>query len=409
MIEPVRNSITPPVWGSLTDRLAHETASRPARLEQLSQKVDTLFSGAALTQLRADIKASFDTVQHGKYHHEGIFMDSHLSLILKSLDDARRGEISQAIPPSVREVLQATVRANYNEFVKYAFLHDLEKPGCMTVAFLGGSKRELQREEALSLVSPEGVKDCAKARREIEEKRIEKVSYFHSSTDRTHGRVAAERLAAMQEPLGVSESLLKAIELHEVAYLFDSPRAATFRRHFGALSADAQAWVMTASYIDLMGSLDSRGQPDLSPFLTLTLAMQNSEKISFLESERGEGGRLHSGVDTSKVGTHISQLLKGATPIEGTCEELLTRVVTLCKIRSYERCALTSALDTLVVSGLLEKGAADSRLLSAEGGATVVLHPDSLSNLRRSLAPDANKALSEALDRALEASSGGKS
>lgn len=372
-------------WKPLNERLAQETATRVARISSLSSTVDELFPGDSLAQLRADIKDSFNTPQLGKYHNEGVFMDTHLDLIVNTINDIRKGNFNASVPAEIKEILSAVSRAHHEDLLRYTLLHDLEKPSCLTVTFDDGTQRELQKQEALNLVPEDMRSNCTAAMNALKALSIAKISYFHPSEQKQHGEAAVNKLRPNMEKLGISETILKAIELHEVAYQFDSPKAANFRKHFAKLSADEQAWALTACYIDLQSSLTEDGKPDISPFLTLVKAMQSSQIVSFLESQRKDGGQLVDGIDPAKFDKFISKMLNDANPIELSAESALETCRNACRYPRYNGIQLRTGLDGLVQAGTINRETATLILSAASGDDLLIFDQNRLSEVRSKL------------------------
>jgi len=90
----------------LNRRAEIERDSRHERVTRLRVMVDGLFPGEENLRLREKINASFDVPQYGDYHNEGIFMDTHLALILDNLQALRQGEVPDNISEDVGNLLK---------------------------------------------------------------------------------------------------------------------------------------------------------------------------------------------------------------------------------------------------------------------------------------------------------------
>lgn len=91
-------------WSDIPEvRYAEEAASREARLERLRGQIERLFPLESTPEtVRSAIEDSLDVPQWGKYHNEGIYMDTHLDRILEVIDEMRAGEFPEEIPEYMR-------------------------------------------------------------------------------------------------------------------------------------------------------------------------------------------------------------------------------------------------------------------------------------------------------------------
>lgn len=398
---PVSGEMTLPLApfrDARSERLAAETASRSERLRVLSEIVDKVFPAPEVSDIRAEIKETFSLPQFGKYHNEGVFMDSHLALILKTIEELRSGIIDPLVPEDVGEILRVTARSFHSELQRYTFLHDLEKPSCTTIVFKSGEKREVSTREAYAIVPVEDRADCQRAYAAIEEQEIEKISYHHEKGERVHGPVAAARLGPRQAELGLSEVFMRAIALHEIAYQFTSGRADTFRRYFSALSADEQACVLTASYIDLKGSLQPDGQSDLSPFIHLLRAMKNHQTIAYIETQKNLGA-LGGDIDQGKYQKYLAQLLKRDDVIADSLDEACRKAFQECRVSRYNRPLAVNKLSALVGDSISQKQCEGIIECFVGDGDIAILDSTRFSALRSTLGK-ANAAINKALQEA---------
>ena len=231
-------------------------------------------------ELSEKIKASLETPQLGEHHNEGSKMDSHLSLILKTLESIRDGQLHESLQDvDTQEVIKsiATIPDKENPeklivnpmLVEYTFLHDIAKPDCLTLKMEGEKKGIEVTWEQWQEIEKTG------SPYQLEGKAITSISYFHPSEGSTgqHGNKGAEMLKTN----GVSPEIITAISKHEVAYQFAKINAATYEEHFvrPGFSDDQQKFILAASYIDTMASLGPDGKVDLGNFANLIKSRNN--------------------------------------------------------------------------------------------------------------------------------------
>ena len=233
-------------------------------------------------ELAGKIKRSLETPQLGEHHNEGSRMDSHLSLILATLESIKDGQFHESLKGLDITKVMESIALKQDEkslekliinpdLVDYTFLHDVAKPDCLTLK-IEGDKKGLE-------ITWEKWKEIEKSGTpyQFEGKPIVSISYFHASEGSTgqHGNKAAEMVKGSET--GISPGIVVAISKHEVAYQFAKINAATFEEHFVKLgfSEDQQKFILVASYIDTMASLGSDGKPDLSNFANLVKSRNN--------------------------------------------------------------------------------------------------------------------------------------
>ncbi len=129
------------------ERFEQERNTQEARRNQLNTLAQELFpENTALCEL---ISVSYDTPQYGPHHREGMYMDTHLELIVKRVDEIFEGEIDPSLHPDLIKILkhltgqtrkegedpltEEEIDARKNRLKRYALLHDLAKKDCMTL------------------------------------------------------------------------------------------------------------------------------------------------------------------------------------------------------------------------------------------------------------------------------------
>lgn len=253
---------------------------RRERVERLMRRVEELFPGEALRELREDIRRSLDVPQRGEYHNEGMFMDSHLDLILQQVENIAADRFPDQIPESVREAMRRTLARDRASVERYVFLHDISKADCLSIT-IAGEKQPVTWQEWQAML--QGDADGQRAlsgdeealQRFCEKQGISGVSYMQEREDGTvqHGAEGSEKL---REQGIADDAMLTAIDSHEVAYQFSRVNAATYDRYFGEMVLEAKDFALTASFVDTMASLRPDGTSDLSNFLALTASREKA-------------------------------------------------------------------------------------------------------------------------------------
>ncbi len=350
----------PPVPDSEFDaRAEQERDSRPERIARLKATVDRLFPGEKNEKIRSKIEASFQVPQWGEYHNEGLFMDTHLDLILNNLEQLRQGEMPASLPEETRVALTATASGNAEVLEKYVFLHDISKMDTLLVKKKGPDGKSVQQkvswDEWQASVPPDAQGDPVAMRAWLKQNGIEGISYYHPSEQGVEGKQHGQEGADEVRELGleIDPAVLVAIENHEVAYQFSKPKAETYRKYFGKMTDGERNMALTASYIDTAASLGKNGEPDLSNFQALVESKRGDELIGAVE------GQLPSteGLDPKKVAKLLADLKKAEMPIpEKTPEQLLARFKKECKFTVYNPSVLDESLTEIIKNGQIDDG-----------------------------------------------------
>ncbi len=268
---------------------SHE--KRSDRLERLKIKVGELFPGETeeVQALREKIIESFNVPQYGDFHNEGMFMDSHLDLILEQINKLRNKQVPSEIEPDISAAFERTISRGASVIEQYVFLHDISKMDCLTIqkgkekiAVSWDEWKEMLRQNTDGTLVLQGDEDALK--RFCETEGITGISYYHQGkekgTSRKHGDEGVEAI----KKLGyvANADMLEAIERHEVAYQFSQVNASTYEEYFLSLSEEARDFALTASFVDTMASLKSDGKPDLTNFLFLVRSRQKTKALILL-------------------------------------------------------------------------------------------------------------------------------
>lgn len=379
--------------------LEKERDTRPERLARLSGEVDTLFPGEGLAELRTDIKGrSLNVPQFDPHHNEGMFMDTHLERILANIQDIKAGRFPEAVPSDARSWMQEVVTGNERTLAMYTFLHDISKPDSLTVKYADGRSIEPSWDEWVAML-PEGVNgDPVKLDAFCREQGIIGISYFQKEKEKQHGHMGAERLAALREAIGIPQTVLTAINHHEVAYQFQSVAIKTYEKYFGGLSEEEIKWVVTASYIDTMGSLNEQGQPDLSNFRAMVDTAHNYRVIQQVKDALQPKGQILEGLDPKKVAKVIQSLINEKSRFSEDSDSMKEHLKKECRFSVYDPNKLEASLSALVLTGLIDDGTKVS-ILALIDPSTGRLDEAGFGPIRGKLGK-ANRLVTEALSAA---------
>ena len=266
---------------SREQQFAQERESRPERLHQLRRLAEELF-GESPT-LVEHITQSFDVPQYGVYHHEGMYMDTHLALMLSVLERMTKEGMDPALPPELQSILSQTIGEGLSlqerdtrkkELQKYVLLHDIAKKDCLTVRDSVSGDFEPTWDEWLAML-PEHL------RREpnpvaldafFQSKGWTSVSYYQQNKRRFHG---AEGAKVIREHGKETDLLVAAVEQHEVSFAFEHISAEFFAETLGGYTEEEQNWIMVASYLDLVSALQEDGKVDAAPILNMLASREN--------------------------------------------------------------------------------------------------------------------------------------
>jgi hypothetical protein len=235
-------------------------------------------------QLEAAFRRSLESPQIGEYHNEGEKMDSHLALIISTLNDIKSGNFPGEVEPATQAILREAALINdakkgvqkvNPDMIDYTFMHDISKPDSLTVKAVGEKAGIEITWEQWQGIEKQG-KPYKVTKPDGQAAEIASISYYHPSEGEKgqHGNKGAKSL---QETPNISPIILTAIDKHEVAYQFGKINAATYEEHFvtPGYTDEQQKWIVTASYIDTMASLRTDGRPDLKNFTNLVRSRDN--------------------------------------------------------------------------------------------------------------------------------------
>lgn len=349
---------------SVENRAAQETIERPERVKRLKQKIENLFVGENLHDLREAMFESLEVPQCGDHHNEGMYMDTHLDFILDNLGAALEGDVSVEISDDVRKIICDVAKSQPEALERYAFLHDISKKDCLTIKIVS-PENGVVSEQAVTWQEwkdrlPQDLRDNpnpSKLAIFLKESGIISVSYFQKgggdSPSRMHGKIGSDE-ARRYGDVGVSPAVLTAIEYHEVAFQFTVASCKTYEKYFGGMSEEERGLAITASYLDTSSSLGKNGKPDLKNFKALADSKYNYELFVAL-SEHDELVALQSNdqFDKNKFKKILSNLYRSQERCAFTVSEMVGKIKKECLPGNYDLKIFGDKLDLLVVAGII--------------------------------------------------------
>lgn len=263
-----------------------ERVDRPERLRRLTEQVEQLFPGedGKAKKLREAILTSFNVPQFGQYHQEGLFMDTHLDLILENIDDIRNGRFLDTLPQDIRGLLQRVAQQSGETLERYTFLHDIAKKDCLRIRYMDDRIQELSWEQWQAMVPPAAATDPVALRAFCKEQKIKGISYFQNKKgNRQHGPVGTKFLRGFGEAVPVPPAVFTAIDEHEATYNCHTVDARYYGKHLGRLPREERDLALVANYIDTDASLRRSQLPDFGNFLRFVDSKHNFELIEEIE------------------------------------------------------------------------------------------------------------------------------
>ena len=357
---------------SFDERIAQEGEDREVRLVALRRESERLFPGDENRELRKDIERSFSVPQFGEFHNEGMLMDTHLTLMMHTVDDILAGKIHSGVPAAVRDILLTMVSQHEDAVRKYILTHDISKPDSLRL-FTGPKKNKVSEdiswEDWTSRVPREVQNDPVALQRWFLENNVTSVSYYHEGQQ--HGNEGVEkmrRLGALDE---LPSSVPFMISKHEAAHGFTDNgmpmiKAKTYKKVFGEASSEEEAWVIVASYIDTMASLDKQGEPNTKSFLSMVQSVRNFHIAEVVEATVGTDSRIgKSGFQKS-----LARLLESPESAPENVTQFLENFFQENILPLYDKPALAKDLEETVTTmnfspGFQWNAQLTERLLSA--------------------------------------------
>lgn len=345
-------------------RIDQEVSERPERVLRLKQKIESLFVGEELRDLRESIFQSLQVPQCGEYHNEGVYMDTHLDLILDNIKSALEGKVSDQLLEEDQILIVNIVKKHAHELEHYAFLHDIAKKDCLTIKKVSGTNGEIVEQKMTwdewQAELPSELRDNPDPKKLLAYFKIagiKSVSYYQKSdknkAGRMHGKVGADQVREFNYS-GVSESLLTAIELHEVAFLFTEISCKRYEKNFGEMNEEQRDLAVVASYLDAVSSLSDEGKPNLTNFKYLVDSKHNYELILSLRNSADLSMWEDVGLlDNVKVKRFLDHLYESDQRILLSTSEIVEKIKNECTPDSYNPEIFENKLAALVTTGVI--------------------------------------------------------
>jgi hypothetical protein len=233
--------------------------------------------------LKSDILRSLETPQLGPHHNEGKTMDSHIKLIMSTLEAIRNEEFPglESEPELTTALREVAIAVDGNdskhalvrpEIIDYAFLHDISKPECLLLTF----EDEKDKMEITLDMWQANVQANADDTYMYDGKQVKSIGYYHPS-EKEKGRHGEKAVNDKFQGSNVPPDIQCAIGGHELAVNWSTTAAKKYEEKFIAtgLTEKQQLLIFLASYIDTMASLNQFGSPDLSNFKKMVQARKN--------------------------------------------------------------------------------------------------------------------------------------
>jgi hypothetical protein len=310
------------------------------RREKLLSRAEQVFTPEQFEQLRPLIERSFQVPQLGEYHTEGMYMDTHLEIMLDAVDSLAQGKVDSILPKDVQVTLKEVAKEHGDLLTQYVFLHDVAKADSLKLV---KGKKEFDQitwdEWQASL--PDTLKrgdDPELLRTHLKAQGYKQVSYPK------HGPKGESLLEGIE---GLDPLLLHAVKKHEVGFQFKNISAKVYEKHFGDLSQQERNVVFAASFIDTSAAVRPNGRPDLHDFVAMVESRNNAEYIAAIE-EAVEGD---SSLDPAKVQKELSKLNKQNVVLsERTLPAVIQEFRKKTAPDTYNAVYLAKRLDELVVT-----------------------------------------------------------
>ncbi len=318
----------------LRERVETEKAEREDRIERLSSMTELLFPSEEMTELRAAITSTFDVPQWGKYHNEGMYMDTHLERILETIDDIYADRFPDAVSEEMRVIIRQATGGEKEMLQRYALLHDLEKRSTLKIKREDGSDKDITWDEWRELLPDDLADNPDPVALEsfLRTSDITGISYYHE--EQKHGDAGANAIEGMEEA-SVDPLIVTAIRNHEVAFQFQNIQPVTYEEYFGDLSSEERAWVITASYMDQMGSAQSPdpentpSKPNIDALEFLIDSKHNFETVQelrdLINTDKDIQAWKESGLKEKRIEGDVNKILGKKARLE-SADDLLTQI-----------------------------------------------------------------------------------
>jgi hypothetical protein len=356
---------------SREQQLVQERESRPERLRKLQQLAEVLFTESPV--LVEHLTQSFEVPQYGVYHREGMYMDTHLALMISVLERMTKDGIDPALPPELQSILSQTIGEGLSsqerdrrkkELQKYVLLHDISKKDCLTVRDSVSGDFEPTWEEWLAML-PEDLRrepDPVALDAFFQSKGWTSISYYQQNKRRFHG---AEGAKVIREHGKETDLLAAAIEQHEVSFAFEHISAELFAETLGGYTEEEQNWIIVASYLDLLSALQEGGKVDAAPILNMLASRENLRLIHEAQQEvfACYADAFASGYfKRETVQAAVAKHLRARQPLSSV-KDIQKEILEKLGVVQYDLDRASIVLQELEQSGVITK-AQQERLLS---------------------------------------------
>ncbi len=327
----------------LKSRATQEQDSRPERLERLRGYISTLFPEKEQQNLREQVEESFNVPQWGKYHNEGLLMDTHLALIIERIEAIAAGSENadkalEGLKPAIAVRIKNAITSNREMILRYTLLHDLEKR-----ATIGLNKKNEKGKRVTENMSWEEWQkilaqypDPSSLRTYFQEQKIESIGYHD------HG----EKGAALSENIGIDARIVKAIRFHELGFNADAKTKTLRSRE--PIESDDIDFIVAVNFLDQSSSLREDGTSDVSMILRVERLIENIRTIQAIEILHKEQDL--SGYDAEDVKKAIDNLEKRSDDGERltNANEERASILAANKLKNVDSEKLKSKLQALI-------------------------------------------------------------
>lgn len=288
-------------------RAQEEARTRPERLAKLEQYVEDLFPGKEKAELRTQIREGFNTPQWGDYHNEGLFLDTHLALILEKIeaicgDDARTAEALAGVEEGIAVRIRRALQKDPVNARRYALLHDIEKRNTLGFNTLDEKGKRQSHEMPWEMwqkhIGEEP--DPVAVRNSFLAFQVKSVSY------QSHG----EKGAGIADQYGIDPRIVKGIDFHELGFQ-DNVSTKKIREH-GVVNEDDIDFIVAVNFLDQSASWRKNGEGD-------TKAMQRIERLLHNIGIIQMVYEMHEQIDLS--GYDTEDLLKAIQGLDGRSDK----------------------------------------------------------------------------------------
>ncbi len=288
-------------------RVQEEARTRPERLAKLDEYIKTLFPGKRKGKLRTQIREGFNAPQWGDYHNEGLFLDTHLALILEKIeaicgDDEHSSEALAGVEEKIAVRIRRALQKDPVNARRYALLHDIEKRNTLGFNTLDEKGKRQSHEMPWKKWQKHLGEhpDPVAVRNSFLAFQMKSVSY------QTHG----EKGAGIADQYGIDPRIVKGIDFHELGFQ-ENVSTKKIREH-GVVNEEDIDFIVAVNFLDQSASWRKDGKGD-------TKAMQRIERILHNIGIIQMINEMHTQVDLS--GYDTEDLLKAIQGLDSRSDK----------------------------------------------------------------------------------------